>query len=94
VVEELHVVYWPDRPKLPEEIALEDNEYRPFLHYFGPKGAEEPVAGILLLHGGGFGAGHPDEYHTRFPLAPWLASRGYAFGSGEVSVSTRVGTDV
>ena len=78
VTEALNVTYWPDRPALPERITKEDTEYRPFFHHFGPKDAKKPTPAILLIHGGGFGAGHPDQFHTRYPLALWLASNGYS----------------
>ena len=78
VVQVLKVKYWPERPPLPEALANEDTEYRPFFNYFAPKGPERPLLpGIILIHGGGFGSGHPDQFHTKYPLAPLLASRGY-----------------
>ena len=78
VQQNLNITYWPDRPPLPEELEKEDTEYRPFFHHFAPKSDRGPFPGIILIHGGGFSAGHPDQFHTKYPLAPWLASHGYA----------------
>ena len=77
VVSQTRIIYWPDRPPLPEVLAKPDTEYRPFFHVHRPA-AKGPHPGLLLIHGGGFGAGHPDQFHTKLPLAPWLASHGYS----------------
>jgi len=77
MVQELGVVYWEDQPEIPERHRKEDGERRNFFNVFRPEGVEERLPGIIMIHGGGFGGGHPDEYHDRNQAAQWLTSHGY-----------------
>ena len=75
------IVYWTEQPQPTEVFAREGAERRPWLHYCRAEGVEGKAPGIILLHGGGYGAGSPDGFlqdsRKDGQLALLLASHGY-----------------